>query len=240
MTSKRIYLLRHGQAEHNVHEDFSIHDAVLTPLGRQQCADFARVDPYFQNIPEVILTSAFRRTLSTTLLALPKAFERLAPQGKVILLPQLQETHDFPCDTGSDREVLEATDEFKDLAAKGVDWSPLTEDWNKNQGFYSPTPEALASRAKWVRKFVRDRPETNILLVGHGGIFREIDGRSRSNDPAIVMSLSRWGNVECRVYTFLSDDDDDAILIPVDQPTLADQARKPTDPHVNVELAASA
>ena len=163
---------------------------MLTPLGRQQCVDFARVDPHFQDIPEVILTSAFRRTLSTMLLALPNAFERLAPQGKVLLLPQLQETHDLPCDTGSDRAVLEATDEFKDLAAKGIDWSPLTEDWNKNQGFYAPTVEALAARARWVRKFVRDRPETNILLIGHGGIFREIDGRSRSDDQAVVTSLS--------------------------------------------------
>lgn len=146
--------------------------------------------------------------------------------------------------------MLEETDEFKDLAAKGIDWSPLTEDWNKNQGFYAPTAEALAARAKWVRNFVRDRPENHILLVGHGGIFREIDGRSRSNDPAIVMSLSvrhtcftahlitnsrfgsqRWGNVECRLYTFLSNDDEDAIMVPIDHPSLVDQASKPIDPH---------
>ncbi|KAG8725186.1 hypothetical protein FRC09_006422 [Ceratobasidium sp. 395] len=221
-----------------VANDFSIHDANLTSLGRQQCVDFAEFDPSFQNIPEVILTSAFRRTLSTTLLALPQAYTRLVSQGKVILMPQLQETHDFPCDTGSDRAVLEATEEFKGLAAQGIDWSPLTDDWNKNEGFYAPTLEALMNRAKWVRNYVRSRPEKNILLVGHGGIFREIDGRSRSDDPVVVNALARWGNVECRLYTFLSDDDEDAVMVPLSYPSSIDQVGKPADPHVNAELAA--
>lgn len=33
---KVIYLTRHAQAEHNVAEDYTILDAKLTPLGRQQ------------------------------------------------------------------------------------------------------------------------------------------------------------------------------------------------------------
>ncbi|CAE6444795.1 unnamed protein product [Rhizoctonia solani] len=233
MSSKRVYLLRHGQAEHNVADDYSIHDAVLTPLGRQQCLDFAQANPDFQNVPDVILTSPFRRTLSTTLLAVPKTFQRLLPQGKILLLPQLQETHDYPCDTGSDREVLEQIEEFKN---RGFDWSPLADDWNKNQGFYAPTPEALAARARWVRRFVRDRPETDILLIGHGGIFREIDGRMRSSDSEVKASLSRWGNVECRVYTFKSDDDDDAVLVPVEEPLLIHSVSKPIDSHVEIEF----
>ncbi|KAG8753114.1 hypothetical protein FRC11_007700, partial [Ceratobasidium sp. 423] len=218
-----------------VADDYSIHDAVLTPSGRQQCIDFAQANPDFQNVPEVILTSAFRRTLSTTLLAVPRAFERLVPQGKVILLPQLQETHDYPSDTGTDRAVLEQIDEFKD---RGFDWSPLTDDWNKNQGFYAATPAALAARAKWVRRFVRDRPETEILLVGHGGIFREIDGRMRSPDPEVVASLSGWGNVEYRVYTFKNDDDDDAELVPIQEPSLVNSNGKPIDSHVEIEVKA--
>ena len=34
--AKTIYLVRHAQAEHNVAEDWSIADAPLTALGRQQ------------------------------------------------------------------------------------------------------------------------------------------------------------------------------------------------------------
>ncbi|KEP48397.1 histidine phosphatase family (branch 1) protein [Rhizoctonia solani 123E] len=43
MTSKRVYFLRHGQAEYNIKgtPKISTHDAVLTPTGRQQCIDFA-------------------------------------------------------------------------------------------------------------------------------------------------------------------------------------------------------
>ncbi|KAB5590610.1 hypothetical protein CTheo_5953 [Ceratobasidium theobromae] len=214
MTSKRVYLLRHGQAEHNVNDDFDIHDAVLTPLGRQQCTDFARANTEFQDGLEVIVTSAFRRTLATTLLALPDAYARLAPIGKVVLLPQLQETHDYPCDTGSDRAVLESDPEFRDMP---VDWSVLTPDWNSKVGFYAPSREALVARARWVRRYVRSRPEERIVLVGHGGIFREIDGR-RTGDPATVASLTRWGNVECRVYRFLSDEDEEAAMVPVEEP----------------------
>ncbi|KEP48398.1 putative phosphoglycerate mutase family protein [Rhizoctonia solani 123E] len=148
---------------------------------------------------------------------MPQAFERLMPQGKVILLSQLQETHDHPRHTGSDRAVLEQTEEFKD---RGFDWSPLTDGWNKKQGFYTVTPEALAARAIWIRRFVRDRPETDILLVGHGGIFRWLDGRKGSTDPAVIALLSRWDNLECRVYTFKSDDDEDAVMVPIMEPSI--------------------
>lgn len=34
--TKTIYLTRHAQAEHNVAEDWTIHDAPLTKLGREQ------------------------------------------------------------------------------------------------------------------------------------------------------------------------------------------------------------
>lgn len=49
------------------------------------------------------------------------------PNMKLILLPDIQETSDVPCDTGSDPEVLRKEIEEKGLP---VDASFVTDGWN--------------------------------------------------------------------------------------------------------------
>ncbi|KAG8696678.1 hypothetical protein FRC09_008322, partial [Ceratobasidium sp. 395] len=151
---KKVYLIRHGQAECNITNDFTIPDAVLTNLGRSQCAEFSLTPlaAMVQDSAELILTSPQRRALSTALLALPKALERLLPDSRVLLIPQLQEINDVACDRGSDRIVLESTREYTtDIKHIGqLDFSPLTDDWNKKQGVYAAEPDALWARAEWV------------------------------------------------------------------------------------------
>ncbi|QRW12794.1 histidine phosphatase family containing protein [Ceratobasidium sp. AG-Ba] len=160
---KKIYLIRHGQAECNVASDLTIPDAVLTKFGRSQCVDFSQgsLGATIQDSAELILTSPLRRALSTTLLALPRAVERLLPDSHVLLVPQLQEINDVACDRGSDRAILESTPEYtSDLKHIGqLDFSPLTEDWNKKQGIYAANLDALWARAQWVRRMIRDREE---------------------------------------------------------------------------------
>lgn len=48
------------------------------------------------------------------------------------------ECNDFPCDTGSPREVLERDPEFN-----GFDLSNLTPDWTSKQGFWGEEAERL-------------------------------------------------------------------------------------------------
>ena len=43
--------------------------------------------------------------------------------------------------------------------------------------------------------------------------------------------MKRWGNVECRVYRFVSKDDEDAVLVPVEEQGLGEQSGKPVDGH---------
>lgn len=154
-------------------------DAALTDLGRSQCVEF-RSSPLgraIQDSVEVIMTSPQRRALSTTLLALPEAVERLLPQSRVILVPQLQEINDLPCDRGSSREDLEFTPEYTTEVKHGrLDFSPLTPDWNQKQGTYDPDPDALWARAQWVRRLVRDREEKTIAIVAHGNFIRYLVG----------------------------------------------------------------
>ncbi|CAE6478276.1 unnamed protein product [Rhizoctonia solani] len=191
----------------------AIPDAVLTDLGRSQCIEFSNspLGCSIQDSVELILTSPQRRALSTTLLALPDAVGRLLPRSRVILTPQLQEINDLPCDRGLDRETLESTPEYTTELKQGrLDFSPLSEDWNQKQGFYSSSPDALWARAQWVRQLIRERKEQTIAVVAHGNFIRYLVGLDGYYDRVKI-----WSNVEARLYTFESADDERAKLVPV-------------------------
>ncbi|KAI0706918.1 phosphoglycerate mutase-like protein [Cerioporus squamosus] len=207
-TAKHIYLTRHAEAEHNVNEDYSIHDAPLTVRGRQQAASLNQTTKdNIQAVAELLVTSGLRRTLSTTVIGYAELRKRLEAEGKpIIVLPQLQEVNNLPCDTGSAREVLEADPEFA-----GIDFSTLTPDWTSKAGFYAATEEAIVARARWVRKWLRARPEQHIAVVAHGDCLRYITKGRNTHEP--------WANVEVREYTFAVEDaedaDGEAWLVPV-------------------------
>ncbi|OSD01698.1 phosphoglycerate mutase-like protein [Trametes coccinea BRFM310] len=206
-TEKRIYLTRHAEAEHNVSENYTIKDARLTPRGRKQAANLNEATKdTVQQSAELLVTSGLRRTLSTTVLGFPALRSRLEAAGKPILvLPQLQEVNDLPCDTGSDREVLEADPEYE-----GIDLSPLAPGWNSKTGFYAATEPAIRARARWVRRWLRARPEARIVVVSHGDFLRYLTTGENDHAP--------WANCEVREYTFARDDEDedeDAWLVPV-------------------------
>ena len=104
------------------------------------------------------LGSQLRRPLQTALGGYPSLLRRLnsdSPSG-VIILPQLQEVNSLPCDTGSPREVLEADPEFA-----GLNFELLTPDWISKKGIYDPAN--VAERAKWVRRWLRERKENKIV-----------------------------------------------------------------------------
>ncbi|CCM03245.1 uncharacterized protein FIBRA_05371 [Fibroporia radiculosa] len=207
-TEKRIYLTRHAQAEHNVEEDYSIPDAPLTKLGREQAARLhADTVNTIQQTAELLTTSGLRRTLSTTLIGYATLRKRLEEQGKaVVVLPQLQECNNLPCDIGSPKEVLEADPEFA-----GLDLGLLTPDWTSKVGFYGADVASLQARARWNRQWLRARPEREIVVVAHGDCLRYITEGENSFTP--------WANVEVREYTFDieegEDKDGDAWLVPV-------------------------
>nr|OQO28123.1 hypothetical protein B0A51_05663 [Rachicladosporium sp. CCFEE 5018] len=186
----RIYLTRHAQAEHNVDLDYSIPDAPLTPLGKKQAAALAPKISSLQDSAHLIVTSPLKRTLQTTKLGCGPAVERLGIKN-VICLPQAQECNAFPCDTGSAKAELAKHPEFKEF-----DLALLTDDWTSKQGFYSEDRGAIADRAKWVRHFLRDRAEENIVLVAHGDVLRQITASSKG--PSEHM----WQNAEVRIFEF--------------------------------------
>ncbi|KAF9515461.1 hypothetical protein BS47DRAFT_1328142 [Hydnum rufescens UP504] len=199
MTSdKLIHFLRHPEAEHNVNRDKSIPDPPLTLLGKQQAERLNEsTSDNIQATADLLVTSPFTRALETTLIGLPELKSRLEAAGqKLIVLSRLQEKGASPCDTGKSREVLEKTEEFE-----GIDFSSLEDDWNVKVGDFAP--KNVAARAKWVRKWLRARPEREIVVVSHTNFLRAITYTDKSNN---------WENGEIRSFTFVEDDDEDAVL----------------------------
>ena len=114
----------------------------------------------------------------------------------VIALPEVCETADVPCDTGSDIAVLK--EEMKD---QPVDLSLVKEGWNVKTGKWAPTADAVEKRAREARQWLKARPEQEIVLVTHGGFLHyftqdwsgfveamgahrrmEIDGRNEADE----------------------------------------------------------
>ena len=104
--------------------------------------------------------------------------------------------------------MLEADPEFA-----GLDFSALTPDWTSKSGFYAATEAAIAARARWVRHWLRARPERHIVVVCHGDCLRYITQGRNTYNP--------WANVEVREYTFAADEaedaDGEAWLVPVSE-----------------------
>lgn len=116
-----VHCVRHAQGIHNLTiENHGLLDPVLTVFGEQQCHELARDFTGHNNV-ELVVASPLKRTVYTAL----SAFAPVLSRGRaVVCLPEIQETTDLPCDTGSDLETIQQV--FKGLP---VDLSLVVEGW---------------------------------------------------------------------------------------------------------------
>ena len=194
-------------------------DPLLTDLGEEQCHKLARDFPY-QNSIGAIVASPLRRTIYTALYS----FKPLLDKGmQVIALPELCETADVPCDTGSDVGML--TEEMK---GKPVDLSRVKEGWNVKTGKWAPTAEVIIKRAREARQWLKARPEDEIVVVTHGGFLHYLTEdwsdykkawgtNSRKDTGGITADRcclgTGWRNVEYRSFNFADEDGENASLV---------------------------
>ncbi|KAI4187501.1 MAG: hypothetical protein L6R41_002783 [Letrouitia leprolyta] len=221
-----IHLVRHAQAVHNLTvANHSMPDPPLTPLGEQQCRDLCAKFPYHSSV-KLVVTSPLRRTIQTSLIAFESELSR---STECVALPEVQETSDLPCDTGSD--IFAIKEDFKD---KPVNFSLVPEGWNNKQGKWAANGDAVAARCREVRRWLKMRDEQAIVVVTHGGLLHyltedwtgagKFQGKKKES---FIRRTSRnlfpfaygpryigtgWENVEFRSYHFVDGDDENASI----------------------------
>ncbi|TPX58211.1 hypothetical protein SpCBS45565_g08050 [Spizellomyces sp. 'palustris'] len=154
-----IHLVRHAQGWHNVDDDSTIKDPMLTPLGENQARTLASQFPYHDHITHIIC-SPMKRTMQTTLLGFKPALDRGV---QVAVLPEFQECGDWPADTGTDRSLLE-----KEFGRPGWDFRGVVDDWNSKSGKWASDHPSLVARAREARRILKSIKAQHIVVVTHG------------------------------------------------------------------------
>lgn len=200
-------------------------DPPLTPLGEQQCRDLCAKFPYHPSV-NLVVTSPLRRTIQTSLIA----FESEMSRGiECVAFPEVQETSDLPCDTGSNLSIIK--EDFKD---RPVNFNLVSEDWNSKQGKWQADGKAIEARCRQARKWLKMRNEEAIVVVTHGGLLHyltedwtgagKFQGKKKES---FIRRIHRklfpfaygpcyigtgWENVEFRSYRFVDGDDENASM----------------------------
>ncbi|EEQ83626.2 phosphoglycerate mutase [Blastomyces dermatitidis ER-3] len=204
-----IHCVRHAQGFHNLsHANHIIPDPLLTPHGESQCRDLSAEFPHHSQI-DLVVASPLRRTIYTALLAFE---DQIKNKGlTIIALPEIQETSDVPCDVGSDLTVLQKEVDDNGLP---VDLKLVGEDWNSKKEKWAPSAEAIANRAREARRWLKARPEKEIVIVTHGGFLHYF---TEDWEDSTLYQGTGWRNTEYRTYTFAASvDQDDLYGRPVD------------------------
>ncbi|KAL8650630.1 MAG: hypothetical protein Q9210_003716 [Variospora velana] len=220
-----VHLVRHAQAVHNLTiANHTMLDPPLTPHGEQQCRDLCDRFPFHSSIG-LLVSSPLRRTIQTTLLA----FEPEISRGvRYFALPEVQETSDLPCDTGSNLSVLK-----QDFGDRPVDLSLIPDDWDSKKGKWAADHVAVEARCREARNWLKSREEEHIVVVSHGGLLHYLtedwtgSGKFQGTRRPFLRRVKKmlfpnaydpwytgtgWENVECRSYRFAKGDGENASL----------------------------
>lgn len=131
----KIHLVRHAQGEHNLYRNYTIRDAVLTDLGKEQCRALSADFKHHKTI-DTVFASPLRRTIQTAALSFGPTLAR--DEVPFVLLPAIQELGDNGSDTGIADTAQDLKSLLPDLFAKDslgfdlkkIDASAVTKGWN--------------------------------------------------------------------------------------------------------------
>ncbi|KAL9603854.1 MAG: hypothetical protein Q9219_000963 [cf. Caloplaca sp. 3 TL-2023] len=206
-----VHLVRHAQAVHNLTiANHNMPDPPLTTFGEEQCRELCSKFPHHSSI-KLVVTSPLRRTIQTALLA----FEPDVLRGiECIALPEIQETSDLPCDTGSHLDTLK-----EDFKNRPISLDLVPEDWNSKQGKWAGNQDAIQMRCREARNWLKARDEQVIVVVTHGGLLHYLTEDWTGSEKYVGTG---WANTEFRSYRFVDGDDENASV----EETLESKARR--------------
>jgi broad specificity phosphatase PhoE len=203
-----FHFVRHAQGFHNLGAEFySLQDPPLTPLGLEQCEALRQAHFPDQSQISLITASPLSRTLNTAFTTFKPALSNGKCNPKIFAIPDAQETSDYPCDTGSDPDVLTRNCLSQNIPA---DLSLVKPGWNVKtmDSRYSPDNSAIERRAHAVRLTLREKARDlvasgdenpHIVLVAHGAVLHYITGDWERAD---LFQGTGWANCETRSYNF--------------------------------------
>lgn len=207
---KKTHFVRHAESEHNVPPyDVRLKDPYLTSHGRRQARALGQQFPARESV-DLVVCSPMKRSIQTALFAFGDHLR--AHKLELITLPELQELSAKPCDTGS--SLAELLTEFRE---DPVDFSLCPYDWDSKDLLWSPTEERTIARMRRARAWLRARPESNVVVIGHAHCFQLLvrdAPHELANDGIREIQLGMlpvWRN--CELRTFAIDEEDTHVLL---------------------------
>jgi broad specificity phosphatase PhoE len=170
MSHQIIHVFRHGEAAHNVDARTDIQDPLLTLLGEEQAIKIPETYLLLHR-PTLILVSPLRRCIQSALYAFHPDFNQMAMKyfskiPRILAMPHLQEITENPCDTGSPLEQLKR-DYGKYITFEDRFFE--TDDWLVKSGTsFANNNQLLNERAEFVRKFIKEQSDQEIIVMTHG------------------------------------------------------------------------
>ena len=179
MTAKTILCIRHGQSTFNAFAAQSsgdpLHfDAPLSDLGEQQVR--AARDKLRGVAVDVVIASPLTRALQTA-----AGLFADHPSSPLILVEHLhRERVENSCDVGRSPSILAR--EFPTLVLDHLPEVWWHHDGNPDErGICVEPVESVARRAEEFRRWLSQRPERVIAVVGHGTFFYNLTGKMLAN-----------------------------------------------------------
>ena len=220
-----VHCIRHAQGFHNLGPEFhTLLDPGLTPAGQEQVAVLREsLGPVFLSRINLVTASPLSRTLNTAAIAFkpilgqtdaltgnssPANGSKCKPD--ILAIPDVQETSDYPCDTGSDPDVLRKLCSDQSWP---VDLSLVKPGWNQKtmSGRWSPQHSKVEARARDARKLLRQKvrelqsegiESPELVLVAHGGLLHYL---TQDWENAFDTYGTGWKNCEVRSYHFVDE-----------------------------------
>ncbi|EPX75387.1 phosphoglycerate mutase family protein [Schizosaccharomyces octosporus yFS286] len=206
--AKTVYIVRHGQAEHNVgpDEDHRIRDPNLTQLGRSQADELREKLSQHPISFDLIVCSPMRRTLQTMEIGLRDSLQTgIIP---IDICPLVEEAGDWPCDIGL--EVEETAQKFPKYNFKACQDGV----YPAREGIYRGDYESNMQRATKALEYIKNLPQKEIVVVTHSVFIRFLLRQQKPEEDLNFMPSEKvFKNCECRKYS-LDFKDDELQLIP--------------------------
>ena len=209
MTStKYIHLYRHGLAEHNLSHNSNIHDPLLTTDGIESTMELLKTPNHGFNKPTLVLISPLQRCIQTALYAFhPKCNETAAEffkdgRPRFVVMPQLQEMSENPCDTCHSLEFLE--EKYGNEVEFPSEWFESNDWLIKKRTQYADNEQLVAKRAEFVRQYIKGLPDREVVVVTHGDFIQHLGNQWEHGIVGYCTNFGRVGQGEV-VCTVLHD-----------------------------------